>query len=486
MIVGRRLQLPTSRPTEFVDITARLQEEIAAAGLRNGRLHLQSLHTTLGLAVNENEPLLLEDLAATLERLAPAGVPYRHDDLKRRPQVGPEEPINGHAHCRQLVLLPACTLLVEEGRLVLGRWQSVFAVELDGPRQRQVALQLDGDFGGRRTATHLLVPTPTMAREERVTGAEAASALLHDRRLVELELARQLLVDPEPVQLPMRRLVEAGGKRVRPLLAMLSSRLGPRVDPLQAAALAGAIELIHDATLVHDDYVDEAPTRRGRPTVAAQEGAATAIAVGDYYFAKAVKVIAQLGNPDVTTTIAQAVEAICLAQIDDVRLRGNFPGDHETYLKVVRGKTAALFAAACRAGAQLAGAEESLIARLERFGDLLGVAFQMIDDLLDYSERSGKPLGQDIRQRTVSLPLIYAVEHPDHGGRVRELLAGTPDEEQVREVQRLVIASGALDRVGEEARSLVSTALRELEEAGLDGVRAPLADLARSAIERVH
>ncbi len=164
MIVGRRLQLPTSRPTEFVDITARLQEEIAAAGLRNGRLHLQSLHTTLGLAVNENEPLLLEDLAATLERLAPAGVPYRHDDLKRRPQVGPEEPINCHAHCRQLVLLPACTLLVEEGRLVLGRWQSVFAVELDGPRQRQVALQLDGDFGGRRTATHLLVPTPTMAR----------------------------------------------------------------------------------------------------------------------------------------------------------------------------------------------------------------------------------------------------------------------------------------------------------------------------------
>ncbi|HZV49133.1 MAG TPA: secondary thiamine-phosphate synthase enzyme YjbQ [Candidatus Dormibacteraeota bacterium] len=477
MIVGRRLQLPTSRSTEFVDITARLQDEIAAAGLRNGRLHLQSLHTTLGLAVNENEPFLLEDLTATLERLAPAGVPYRHDDLVRRPSVGPAEPINGHAHCRQLLLLPACTLLVEEGRLVLGPWQSVFAVELDGPRQRQVALQMDGDFGRRRAAARVIAPTTTV---------EADSKLARERRLVELELARQLLVDPEPVQLPMRRLVEAGGKRVRPLLAMLSSRLGRRADPLQAAALAGAIELIHDATLVHDDYVDEAPTRRGRPTVAAREGASTAIAVGDYYFAKAVRVIAQLGNPDVTTTIAQAVEAICLAQIDDVRLRGAFPGDYETYLKVVRGKTAALFAAACRAGAQLAGADEALIARLEHFGDLLGIAFQMVDDLLDYSERSGKPLGQDIRQRTVSLPLIYAVEHPDHGDRVRELLAGTPDEEQVREVQRLVIASGALDRVGEEARNLVSTALRELEEADLDGVRTLLADLARSAIDRVH
>ena len=486
MIVARRLQLPTSRPTEFVDITSRLQDEIAAAGLRNGRLHLQSLHTTLGLAVNENEPLLLEDLAATLERLAPTGFPYRHDDLVRRPSVGPGEPVNGHAHCRQLVLLPACTLLVEEGHLVLGRWQSVFAVELDGPRQRQVALQLDGDFGGRRTARPRVVLSSAVEGARQAAEPEAGPGLHQERRLVELELARQLLVDPEPVQLPMRRLVEAGGKRVRPLLAMLSSRLGRRVDPLQAAALAGAIELLHDATLVHDDYVDEASTRRGRPTVAAREGASTAIAVGDYYFAKAVRVIAQLGNPDVTTTIARAVEAICLAQIDDVRLRGAFPGDYETYLKVVRGKTAALFAAACRAGAQLAGADEALVACLERFGDLLGIAFQMVDDLLDYSERSGKPLGQDIRQRTVSLPLIYAAEHPDHGGRVRELLAGPLDEERVREVQRLVIASGALDRVGEEARSLISTALGILEARGLDRVRSPLTDLARSAIDRVR
>ncbi len=463
MIAFRRLDVATSHATEFVDITIRLQEEVDAAGLTDGRVHLQSLHTTVGLALNENEPLLVRDMEAVLERLAPVGADYEHDDLPRRRGIAADEPRNGHAHCRALVLSPSCTLLVERGRLVLGRWQSVFAVELDGPRQRQVVVQLDGDFA-----------RPPSRTEEQ-----------SDRDLVELELARQLLVDPAAVQVPMRRLVEAGGKRLRPMLTMLSAGHGPEVDPLRAAGLAAAIELIHHATLVHDDYVDEAATRRGRPTVAAEEGAASAVAVGVFYFAKATRIIAQLGNPDVTFTIADAVEAICLSQMDDVRLRGSYPGDHAMYLRVVRGKTAALFAAACRAGAQLSGAEPEVVEGLTRFGDLLGIAFQMADDLLDYSVSSGKPLGQDIRQRVVSLPLIYATEHSRLGPRVHELLSGALDEDHVREVQELVVASGALERVGDEARELVATALRELEEIDLDGTRPQLADLARSAVDRI-
>jgi len=465
MISARRLDVPTSRATEFVDITARLQDAISTAGLRDGQLHLQSLHTTLGLAVNENEPLLLGDLQAMLERVAPRAHTYEHDDMTRRADAEPGEPRNGHAHCRHLLLQPACTLLVEAGRLVLGQWQSVFAVELDGPRTRQLALQMDGDFDAD------------------------LSGVAHDRpdrELVELELARQLLVDPEPVRGPMQRLVEAGGKRLRPLLAMLSSRLGTQDDPLRAAALAAAIELLHHATLVHDDYVDQAATRRGRPTVAAHEGAARAVAVGDYYFAKATRIIAQLGNPDVSSTIADAVETICLSQMDDVRLRGMYPGDYTTYLKVVRGKTAALFAADCKAGAQLGAAPTGVVERLQRFGDLLGIAFQMTDDLLDYSVSSGKPLGQDIRQRTVSLPLIYATEDLRYGARVRELLAGPLEDRDVLEVQELVEATGALERVGEEARGVVAAALRELEEIALDGVGPQLADLANSTVDRVR
>ncbi|HEX6548011.1 MAG TPA: secondary thiamine-phosphate synthase enzyme YjbQ [Candidatus Dormibacteraeota bacterium] len=464
MIVSRRLRFDTEQPTQFIDLTSRLQDEIHASGLRAGRLFLQSLHTTLGVVVNENEPLLLADFEAMLDRLAPAGSVYLHDDFERRHGVPADEPANGHAHCRLLLLAPAMTLLVEEGTLVLGRWQSVFAAELDGPRSRELALQLEGDFvpGGRGVLPHH-----------------------HPGDLVEVELARQLAVDPKPVQLPMRRLVEAGGKRLRPTLVSLTGRLGTGYDPLRTSTLAAAIELIHSATLVHDDYVDESPTRRGRATVAAREGPARAIEVGDYYFAKATRVIAELGSPPVTSTVAQAMEAICRAQIDDVALRGQYPGDRTSYLRVVQGKTAALMSAACVAGAQLAGAGEDVVGSVRRYGELVGIAFQMADDVVDYSAESGKPPGQDIRQRTLSLPLIYATEDREVGPEVRELLAGELSDSEVERVAELVIASGALERVGQEAREMVREAVEELAPVPVDGVRSRLVELAHSAVDRV-
>jgi secondary thiamine-phosphate synthase enzyme len=460
-MLGKRLRFETKHATEFVDITELLRQEVLRAGMRMGRLHLQSLHTTLGLAVNENEPLLLQDFANMLERFAPVGAGYEHDDFARRFDVALDEPINGHAHVRQLLLTGFATLLVEEGDLVLGRWQSVFAVELDGPRHRQLAIQMDGDFS-------------------RVNGARGLK-----RDLVELELSRQLLVDPEPVSAPMRRLVEAGGKRLRPKLVQLTAGIGPRNEPLRAASLAAAVELLHNATLIHDDYVDESTHRRGRPTVAAAEGPERAIAVGDYYFAKATRLIAEIGNRDVTSTIAEALEAICASQIDDVALRGAYPGDHESYLRVVRGKTAALFAAACAAGALLSEASPEIVEAVRRYGDLLGVAFQMADDMVDFSPSSGKPVGLDIRQRVLSLPLIYAAEDRTVGPEVRRLLAGVLGDAEVGRVADLVTSSDALQRVRDEAQALVDAAVHELETIELDGLRPTLIGLAHSAVDRI-
>ncbi|HET7378701.1 MAG TPA: secondary thiamine-phosphate synthase enzyme YjbQ [Gaiellales bacterium] len=449
-MISGRLSFESSHPTQFIDLTARLREHVRRAGLVTGRIHLQSLHTTLGLAINENEPLLLRDFETMLERLAPGDASYEHDDFSRRIEVSLDEPVNGHAHCRQLLVSGFATLLVEEGELVLGRWQSVFAVELDGPRHRQLAMQLDGDFGD----------------------------------LLELELARQLKSDPEPIAAPMRRLMEAGGKRIRPRLVQLTAQLGPHYEPHRTAGLAAAVEMLHNATLVHDDYVDESTHRRGRPTVAAAEGAERAIAVGDYYFAKATRLIAEAGNPNVTQTIAAALEAICESQIDDVALRGAFPGDHDSYLRVVRGKTAALFSAACASGAQLADASPEVVTALRRYGDLLGVAFQMADDMVDFSPSSRKPVGLDIRQRVLSLPLIYAAEDRQVGPEVRRLLSGSLGDEEVARVAELVTASPALDRVGDEARTLVEDAVRELEQVELNGLRPTLISLARSAVDR--
>ena len=457
MITGRRFEFETDSATQFIDLTPRLQAMVDEAGLRNGRVHLQSLHTTLGLAVNEKEPLLMHDFESTLERLVPARAVYLHDDFSRRENVPADEPANGHAHNRMLLLQASHTALVEDGKLVLGRWQSIFAIELDGPRHRQLAVQLDGEFAAGGT----------------------------DRRdLVELELARQLLVDPESVGEPMRRLVEAGGKRLRPVLVMLSARLGPHYEPLRAAVLAASVELIHAATLVHDDYVDNSRLRRGRPTVAAAEGPARAISVGDFYFAKATRLIAELGQGEVTRTIAQAIEAVCFSQIDDFALRGRYPGNHTDYMKVVRGKTAALIAGACVAGAQLSNAESEVVERIRRYGDLMGIAFQMTDDVLDYSPASGKPVGQDIREKVVSLPLIYASEDGAVGPEVRHLLAGPLRDEEVRRVAELVDSSGALERVREEARGLVRAAVAELDGVEVGGVRSTLTELAFSAVDR--
>ena len=468
-MVGKRLRFETKHATEFVDITDLLREAVRQAGMRMGRLHIQSLHTTLGLAVNENEPLLLRDFANVLERFAPVGAGYEHDDFARRVDVALDEPINGHAHCRQLLLSGFATLLVEEGDLVLGRWQSIFAVELDGPRHRELAIQLDGEFS-----------LPPQGGGSRRGAAAAVSS-----ELVELELSRQLLVDPEPVSTPMRRLVEAGGKRLRPKLVQLTAAIGPRNEPLRAAALAAAVELLHNATLIHDDYVDESTHRRGRPTVAAAEGPERAIAVGDYYFAKATRLIAEIGNRDVTSTISEALEAICASQIDDVALRGAYPGDHDSYLRVVRGKTAALFAAACASGALLSDASHEIVEALRRYGDLLGVAFQMADDMVDFSPSSGKPVGLDIRQRVVSLPLIYAAEDRTVGPEVRRLLAGTLGDAEVGRVAELVASSGALQRVRGEAQALVDAAVHELETIELDGLRPILISLAHSAVDRL-
>jgi len=453
--LSHRLDFVTTHATEFVDLTDRIRDEVRRAGLRNGRVHMQSLHTTLGLAINENEPLLLHDFESLLDRLAPAGAGYEHDDFARRFEVPLDEPANGHAHCRQLLLSAFATLMVEEGDLVLGRWQSMFAVELDGPRQRQVALQLDGEF----------------ARSDEQVSLEA---------LVELELARQLMVDPEPVASPMRRLVG-----LRPKLVQLTAGIGPRSDPLRAAELAAAVELLHNATLIHDDYVDESTHRRGRPTVAAAEGPERAIAVGDYYFAKATRLIAQIGNGGVTSALAEALEAVCASQIDDVAMRGSYPGDRDSYMRVIRGKTASLFAAACESGALLSGAAPDVVDALGRFGVLLGTAFQMADDMVDFSPSSGKPVGLDIRQRVLSLPLIYAAEDRVVGPEVRRLLAGALGDAEVGRVAELVTASGALPRVRQEAKGLIDAAVRELDAVELDGLRPALAGLALSAVDRI-
>jgi secondary thiamine-phosphate synthase enzyme len=142
-----RIRVETRHPTEFIDLTDRIDASVSASGIRDGLVNVQTLHTTTAILVNENEPLLLADIAAMLERMAPQHAHYRHDDMATRTvNLAPGERPNGHAHCRALLLGSSASLNLAGGRLQLGRWQRVFLVEMDGPRSREVSvLVLGGD-----------------------------------------------------------------------------------------------------------------------------------------------------------------------------------------------------------------------------------------------------------------------------------------------------------------------------------------------------
>jgi secondary thiamine-phosphate synthase enzyme len=143
------IRIATERSTEFIDLTERLEALVAEAGIRLGVVNVQSLHTTTAIVVNEHEPLLLADFVALLEKAAPGDAGYRHDDVVvRTVNVTADERINGHAHCRALLLAPSACLNVVDGCLQLGRWQRVFMAELDGPRERQISVLILGDGRG--------------------------------------------------------------------------------------------------------------------------------------------------------------------------------------------------------------------------------------------------------------------------------------------------------------------------------------------------
>ena len=142
-----RIHVTTTRSTEFIDLTDRIERLVADAGLRFGMVNIQTLHTTLAVIVNEHEPLLLTDFQRLLEAAAPADGRYHHDDMAvRSVNLIEEERPNGHSHCRALLLPPSACLNITEGRLQLGRWQRVFLVELDGPRERSVSVLLFGEM----------------------------------------------------------------------------------------------------------------------------------------------------------------------------------------------------------------------------------------------------------------------------------------------------------------------------------------------------
>jgi len=220
----------------------------------------------------------------------------------------------------------------------------------------------------------------------------------------------------------MADLFAAGGKRIRPALVLLSAMCG-RYDPRRVMPAAMAVELVHAATLVHDDVIDRSATRRGRPTVAAALGDEPAIVIGDYYFAKAYESAAATGASEVVDILARAVMSICAGEVRQQGIRYRYDTGVDEYMSRIESKTAVLLAACCDIGGLLGDLGVDQRDALREYGRELGLAFQIADDVLDYTGSEGevgKPLGHDLVEGFATLPMMLASIRIDDNKRLSE------------------------------------------------------------------
>ncbi|MGQ9613567.1 polyprenyl synthetase family protein [Chloroflexus sp.] len=280
--------------------------------------------------------------------------------------------------------------------------------------------------------------------------------------------------------------VRSGGKRLRAALAVLAARLG-HYQLERVIHPAAAAELIHAASLVHDDLVDRANRRRGQITVHARWDNDVALMVGDYFFALAATEMARSPDPRIITFYAEAVQTICEGELSPVTVAEPFDKALRQYLYKTGAKTAVLFEAACKAGMVAGGGSDEEIAALGSYGYDLGMAFQIIDDVLDFigDERTlGKPAGNDLRQGTITLPLIYATA-ASPSQVLRDVLMHTPPSDTlVAEVIREVINVGGVAAAQTEAARYIDQAVSHLERFPSSPARQALIDIAHFVLER--
>jgi heptaprenyl diphosphate synthase len=309
-----------------------------------------------------------------------------------------------------------------------------------------------------------------------------------DLATVEAALRDEINRDPDVVAAPMADLFTAGGKRLRPALVLLSAKCGRyELDRLIPAAMA--VELTHAATLVHDDVIDRAPVRRGRPTVAAALGDEPAIVIGDFYFAKAYEHAARTDSTEVVGVLARTVMDICAGEVRQQEIRYRYSTDAGEYMHRIEAKTATLLAACCEIGALLGGLPPAQRSALHEYGRLLGLAFQIADDVLDYMSSEGeigKPIGQDVAEGFATLPLMLAKQDNAIAGRLEKLLQdGRPlSAQEATEVVALVRTSSAPQRALERAREHATAASQLLSTVATGEARHTLAALTDYVVTR--
>ena len=305
---------------------------------------------------------------------------------------------------------------------------------------------------------------------------------------IETLISQELGKGDEIIRDAVMHLFEAGGKRFRPLFTVLSAQLGPNPDAWQVTVAGSVIELVHLATLYHDDVMDEANVRRGAPSANTRWSNNIAILAGDYLFATASRLVSRLG-PDAVRAIAETFAELVTGQMRETRGAAQHVDSVDHYMRVVHEKTGSLIAASGQFGATFSGASDDEIARLSRLGGIVGTAFQISDDIIDIasdSEESGKTPGTDLREGVHTLPVLYALREtgPD-ADRLRELLAGpVDDDEHVAEALALLRASPGMTQAKNTVARYAAQAREELAGLPEGAGRRALATLVDYTISR--
>jgi octaprenyl-diphosphate synthase len=319
-----------------------------------------------------------------------------------------------------------------------------------------------------------------------------AEAVAPDMAAVNV-LIRERMASEHAPRIPevTAHLVEAGGKRLRPMLTLASARMCGYGGPFHIH-LAATVEFIHTATLLHDDVVDESSQRRGRPTANLLWDNKSSVLVGDYLFARSFQLMVETGSLRVLDILSNAAATIAEGEVLQLTAAANLATTEDIYLKVVRGKTAALFSAATEVGAVIAGRDEATIRALHTYGDALGIAFQIVDDLLDYggdTAATGKNVGDDFRERKLTLPVIKAVARADAGERTfwtRVIEKGDQQEGDLDHALALLARHGTMEATRVEALAWSARAKAALAPLPAHPIRDMLIDLADYVVARIN
>ncbi len=282
-------------------------------------------------------------------------------------------------------------------------------------------------------------------------------------------------------------IIEAGGKRMRPVLVLLCSKnLG--YSGKDHIELATVIEFLHTATLLHDDVVDMSEMRRGRPTANTRWDNPSSVLVGDFIYSRAFELLVGIGNMQIMDVMASTTNKISEGEVLQLVNQHNPQATEADYMQVIHNKTAILFAAACKTAGILSGASESITGQLHQFGLQVGIAFQLVDDVLDFSgssEAMGKNIGDDLAEGKPTLPLIYAMQYgSEKESKLIEEAIKTGGREHLEAIIEAVVRSGALDYTRAKAREAIDIAMNCLNCLPDNKYRDALKQVAEAALNR--